>query len=90
MSLEEYRKEIDRINHELAELVAERMEVVEKVGEYKKENNMDIKDEGREEDVKDQFADIFEENDLPGDKGRDLADLLIGLAIEEEEEVKEE
>jgi chorismate mutase len=90
MSLEEYRKEIDRINHELAELVAERMEVVEKVGEYKKENNMDIKDEGREEVVKDQFADIFEENSLPPSKGRDLAELLIGMAIEEEEEVKEE
>lgn len=90
MSLEEYRKEIDRINNELAELVAERMEVVEKVGEYKKENNMDIKDEGREQAVKDQFADIFEENSLPKDKGRDLAELLIGMAIEEEEEVKEE
>ncbi|WP_217907050.1 chorismate mutase [Candidatus Nanohalobium constans] len=90
MSLEEYRKEIDRINHDLAELIAERMEVVEKVGEYKKENNMEIKDEGREEVVKDQFADIFKQNDLPGQKGRKLAHFLISMAIEEEEEVKEE
>lgn len=87
MSLEEYRKEIDRINREIAESIAERMDVVEKVGEYKEKNNMEIKDEGREEVVKDQFADIFEDKDLPGEKGRELAEFLISMAIEEEEEV---
>jgi len=90
MSLEEYREDIDRINHELAELVAERMDVVESVGEYKKEHGMEIKDESREEVVKDQFADIFEENNLPRGKGRKMAEFLIGMAIEEEKEVKEE
>ena len=88
MSLEQYREEIDRINKDIAELIAERMDVVEKVGEYKKENGIEIKDEGREEVVKDQFADIFEGNNLPGQKGRELAEMLIGMAIEEEEEVK--
>ena len=88
MSLEEYRQEIDRINKEIAELIAERMDVVEKVGEYKKENDMEIKDEGREEVVKDQFADIFETNDLPPGEGRELAEMLISMAIDEEEEVK--
>ena len=90
MSLEEYREDIDRINHEIAKLVSERMDVVEKVGEYKEENNMEIKDEGREEVVKDQFADIFEENSLPREKGRVLAEFLIGMAVEEEKEVKEQ
>jgi len=88
MSLEEYRKEIDRINKDIAENIAERMQVVKKVGEYKKENGMEIKDEGREEVVKDQFADIFGENGLPSKKGRELAEMLIGMAIEEEQEVK--
>jgi chorismate mutase len=90
MSLEEYREEIDRINREIAELISERMEVVEKVGEYKKENDMEIKDEGREEVVKQQFADIFSGNNLPAERGRELAEMLISMAIDEEEEVKEE
>lgn len=90
MSLEEYREDIDRINREIAELISERMEVVEKVGEYKKEKDMEIKDEGREKIVKDQFAEIFEENDLPPERGRLFAGLLIEMAINEELEVKEE
>lgn len=90
MSLEQYRKEIDKVNREIAEKIAERMEIVEKVGEYKEENDMEIKDEGREEVVKQQFEDIFEEKGLPESKGRELAELLINMAIEEEEEVKEQ
>jgi chorismate mutase len=89
MSLEEYRKEIDRINEDIAELVAERMEVVEKIGEFKKEKGMDIKDEGREEIVKEQFADIFSSKNLSKDKGRKLAETLIGMAVKEEKEVKD-
>ncbi len=87
MSLEEYREEIDRINREIAELISERMEVVEKVGEYKKEKGMEIKDEDREEVVKRQFANIFSSNNLPAEKGRDLAGMLISMAIDEEKEV---
>jgi len=90
MSLDEYRKEIDRINNDIAESIAERMEVVQKVGEYKKEQGMEIKDEGREKIVKDQFADIFEKNDLPPERGRLFAGLLIEMAIDEELEVKDE
>jgi chorismate mutase len=85
--LEQYREEIDRVNQEIAEKIAERMDIVEKVGEYKEENGMEIKDEGREEVVKQQFEDIFEEEGLPQEKGKELAELLINMAIEEEEEV---
>lgn len=89
MSLDKYREQIDTVNREIAEKIAERMEIVEKVGEYKKENDMEIKDEGREEVVKEQFENIFKEEGLPEEKGRELAELLIKMAIEEEEEVKE-
>jgi len=87
MSLEEYREEIDRINKEIAQKIAERMDIVDEVGKYKKENNMEIKDEGREEVVKDQFEDIFKDEGLPQEKGRELAELLIRMAITEEKEV---
>lgn len=90
MSLEEYREEIDRVNKEVAEKIAERMDIVDEVGEYKKENNMEIKDEGREEVVKQQFETIFEEKGLPEDRGRELAELLISMAVQEEVEVKKE
>lgn len=88
--LEEYREEIDRINYDLAELIAERMDVVEKVGEYKKENDMEIKDEGREKVVKEQFAEVFKNKDLPPERGRLFANLLIEMAVNEELEVKDE
>ena len=38
--LENYRKEIDTIDNQLIELLAQRMEVVKKVWEYKKEHNI--------------------------------------------------
>lgn len=40
--LEEIRSQIDRVDHELIEVLAARMSLVEKLGEYKKENNVAI------------------------------------------------
>jgi chorismate mutase len=40
--LEEIRGKIDRVDHELIEVLAARMSLVEKLGEYKKENNVAI------------------------------------------------
>ena len=49
--LEEYRKEIDLIDKEMIALFERRMDVARKVGEYKKENNMEILNSKREEEV---------------------------------------
>ncbi|MFN6945762.1 MAG: chorismate mutase [Cytophagaceae bacterium] len=38
--LEELRKKIDNIDREMIEILAARMHIVEKIGEYKKENNV--------------------------------------------------
>ena len=38
--LEEYRKEIDKLDQELIEVLSKRFEVVEKVWEYKKEHDI--------------------------------------------------
>ncbi|MBC5792831.1 MAG: chorismate mutase [Nanohaloarchaea archaeon] len=86
MDLEDYRKEIDRVNTEIVDAVSRRMNVVEEIGEYKKQNGMEIKDEGREEVVKDQFEKLFEKEDLPREKGRELAELLIDTAVDLQEE----
>ncbi|AIY84851.1 MAG: chorismate mutase [Clostridium baratii] len=50
-ALEGYRKEIDNIDKEITRLFEERMNVVLKVAEYKKENNLPIFHKGREEVV---------------------------------------
>jgi chorismate mutase len=84
MDLEDYRKEIDRVNAEIVDAVSRRMNVVEEIGEYKKEKGMEIKDEGREEKVKQQFEKLFEREELPKEKGREMAELLIEMAVEEE------
>lgn len=84
MDLEDYREEIDRINQEIAEDISERMEIVQEIGEYKKENDIPIKDENREKKVKDQFAEVFSEENLPEERGREVAEMLIQMAIKEE------
>ena len=48
MSMEEYRNQINDIDEEIVRLYKERMEVVKKIGQYKKENNLPVKDSFRE------------------------------------------
>lgn len=48
MNLKEYRSQIDRIDKELMALLEERMDVVEKIGEYKRERGLPVLDASRE------------------------------------------
>ena len=50
-NLDDYRAEIDVIDKELIKLFEKRMNVVLNVARYKKENNMEIFQNGREEEV---------------------------------------
>lgn len=50
-ALEGYRKRIDEIDSEITRLFEERMDVVLKVAEYKRKNNLEIFHKGREEVV---------------------------------------
>ena len=50
-NLDQYRKEINRIDNELAKLFEERMLVSKAIGEYKKEKGLPVKDEARENAV---------------------------------------
>ncbi|MBP7832276.1 MAG: chorismate mutase [Candidatus Levybacteria bacterium] len=47
--LDTYRKQIDEIDSNLLELIAKRLEIVQMVGEYKKQNNLPVIDRSREE-----------------------------------------
>jgi chorismate mutase len=63
------------------------MDLVVKVAEYKDENDMQIKDEEREEQVKQEFERLYQERGLPEGRGRELATLLIETAIDKEEQM---
>lgn len=84
MDLEDYRKQIDRVNHEIADVVSRRMNIVEEISDYKQQNGMEIRDESREEIVKQQFEKIFNSQGLPKKKGREFAELLIEMAVEKQ------
>ena len=80
MDLQDYRQEIDRLNREIADTISKRMNVVDEIGQLKKEKDLEIEDENREEEVKQQFELLFEKQDLPTEKGRELAEYLIEMA----------
>ena len=50
MDLNDYRKEIDRIDDQLIALFAQRMETAEKIAEYKKANGLRVLDACREKE----------------------------------------
>jgi chorismate mutase/prephenate dehydratase len=49
--IDDYRNRIDKIDKEITRLFEERMDIVIKVGEYKKQNNLPIFNKAREEEV---------------------------------------
>ncbi len=49
--IKELRENIDRIDREIISLFEDRMEIVLKVAQYKKENNISIFNEAREKEV---------------------------------------
>lgn len=86
MDLEDYRREIDRLNAEITDAIAKRMKVVDEIGQLKQEKDMEIQDGDREEEVKQQFGLLFEKQDLPKQKGRELAEFLIEMAKDRQSE----
>ena len=49
--LELLRKQIDEIDDEICKLFEKRMKVAKSIGDFKKENNMNVLDSSREEKV---------------------------------------
>lgn len=49
--LEDYRKKIDKIDKEILNQFLKRMDIVKKIADVKKENNIDIFDEKREKEI---------------------------------------
>lgn len=54
-SLDKYRKEIDKIDDSIIELLEQRFNLVVEIGQYKKENNLPVFDAKRESAIKQKF-----------------------------------
>lgn len=63
-SLDKARKEINKIDREMAELFVKRMRAVESVAEYKKERGLAILDNSREEEIIRQNSALIEDEEL--------------------------
>lgn len=50
-AIDDYRNKIDEIDKEITRLFEERMDIVIKVGEYKKQNNLPVFNKAREDEV---------------------------------------
>ena len=56
MTIEELRAQIDRIDSEIIRLYGERMQVVNMIGEYKKERGLPVTDPAREQELLDRVG----------------------------------
>ena len=78
MNMDDYRNQINDIDKEIVKLFTERMSVAGKIGEYKKENNLPVKDSRRESELMDKIVEMAGDeydNDL-----RSLYSLIFELS----------
>lgn len=56
VTMEKYRKKLDTIDQKMKELFLERMEVVKEIAKYKKQHNLPVEDQSRENQM---FQELF-------------------------------
>ena len=79
-----FRGQIDRLDLELLNVLMERMKVVDRIGEYKRKNKLDISDEEREKDVLRGVVDRGRTRGLSGDMVRKIFESIIHHSKERE------
>ncbi len=76
-TLESYRKQIDAIDEELLTLLKKRLHIAEKIGMYKKENNIDVLDKSREHEIIEKLSNKAKEHGLPESLLKEIWRLLF-------------
>ena len=66
-NLKIYRKQIDKINKEILKLLAKRLSIVKKVGDYKKKEKIGVIDKKREQEIFDKLKKQAEKYNLSKD-----------------------
>lgn len=49
--MEKFRKEIDKIDSEIAKLLEKRFEICSEIGDFKSKNNIETEDKSREKEI---------------------------------------
>ena len=83
--LNDIRVQIDEVDNKLLELLAKRLELVRKVGQYKKEHNLPIKDPAREEQILESLYEKGIQFKLPKEFIKKIWRSLFEQAYKEEE-----
>ena len=85
MTLDELRREIDRIDGEMTRLFSERMAVSTKIAEYKKENGLPVFDPAREAQKLEDISASLPEGQR--EYAKRLYSLIFELSREEQEKL---
>ena len=84
--LDNWRKQIDALDNEIISLLAKRMDIVEKIGKYKKENNMPLMDNNRWQLLTQQLLHKAEKLNLSTELVKDIYDQIHKHAMRIEEQ----
>lgn len=78
MKIEELRKQIDRVDSDLIQMVAKRLKIVEKIAKYKAEKSLEIVDAKREKELLSKWSGLFASEGISDEKFvRDLFGVMI-------------
>ena len=80
--LENLRKEIDKIDSEIIQLLAKRFKVVKQIGVFKKENKLDVIDNRRFKKVLEKVANIAEKQGISKDFINDIYNIIHAYSCE--------
>ena len=80
------RARLDALDHELLELIAERQQLVTRIGERKHKDGKALRDFGREKEVIEQGMARAERLGLSGDIARDILERLIHHSLSRQEQ----
>ena len=80
--LDDCRQQIDQIDTELIQIIAQRMEIVKKIGEHKRKNKIETLQPNRWQAILDSRQKIAEELDLPSDLVLDIFEVIHQMAIQ--------
>ena len=80
----EWRKEIDKINFELLDLLNKRIDIVKKIGKRKKQLGISIVDAKREKEIYEKLDKLADEKKLDRSFVREIFKRIIDEAVKEE------
>ena len=85
MPLDNWRKEIDAVDAEIISLLSKRMDIVVKIGKYKKENNIPLMDSNRWQSLTQRLLKKAEKLNLSKDLVKDIYAQILKHAMSLEE-----